>query len=146
LWVKRFTDSSWGTAWRAHFGVDRVNGIPGHESELRGQTLFSTDFLRVGYEADGSWRVFSLRQDFFPAAKLQEDDITASVIVPRRALSNPPDDVPGDSLKFAENCEYRLFQRPDDAIHPGYDKQTERDFSSTGNFFSNYEPLSRCQW
>ncbi|MEI8294183.1 MAG: hypothetical protein WCG66_09370 [bacterium] len=141
--VKRFYEPSWGTEWRSRFTVDRVNGIPGHELKFRGNPL-STDFLRVGYEPDGSWRVFSLRQDFFPAAKLQmEDDITASVIVPRRALANPPADVPGDSLKFAENCEYRLFQRPDDAIHPGYDKQTESDFSSPGNFFSNYQPLSR---
>jgi hypothetical protein len=46
-------------------------------------------------------------------------------------------------LKFAENCEFRLFQRPDDAIHPGYDKQAERDFASEGNFFSNYQPLRR---
>ncbi len=39
------------------------------------------------------------------------------------------------------NCEAALFQRPDDAIHRGYDKRTERDFSCLGNFFSNYEPL-----
>jgi phosphoenolpyruvate carboxykinase (diphosphate) len=45
------------------------------------------------------------------------------------------------SLKFVKNCEYRLFQRPDDAIHRGYDKQTENDFAKGGNFFSNYEPL-----
>jgi phosphoenolpyruvate carboxykinase (diphosphate) len=37
----------------------------------------------------------------------------------------------------------RLFQRPDDAIHRGYDKQTEADFSRPDNFFSNYEPLTR---
>jgi phosphoenolpyruvate carboxykinase (diphosphate) len=45
------------------------------------------------------------------------------------------------SIKFVKNCEYRLFQRPDDAIHRGYDKQTESDFARNGNFFSNYEPL-----
>jgi len=39
------------------------------------------------------------------------------------------------------NCELRLFQRPDDAIHRGYDKQTESDFARRDNFFSNYEPL-----
>ena len=32
------------------------------------------------------------------------------------------------SAKFVHNCEYRLFQRPDDAIHRGFDKQTEKDF------------------
>jgi hypothetical protein len=31
------------------------------------------------------------------------------------------------SLKFSQNCEFRLFQRPDDAIHRGYDKMTEWD-------------------
>ncbi len=40
-----------------------------------------------------------------------------------------------------KNCEQRLFQRPDDAIHRGYDKQTESDFARRDNFFSNYEPL-----
>jgi hypothetical protein len=44
-------------------------------------------------------------------------------------------------VKFVQNCEYRLFQRPDDAIHRGYDKQTEIDFAQPNNFFSNYEPL-----
>ena len=34
-----------------------------------------------------------------------------------------------------------MFQRPDDAIHRGYDKVTEADFARTDNFFSNYEPL-----
>jgi hypothetical protein len=42
---------------------------------------------------------------------------------------------------FVANCEYRLFQRPDDAIHRGYDKMTDYDFSQDGNFFSNYAPL-----
>ena len=141
--VKRFHDPSWGADWRAHFRVDTVNGVLGHELKFRNKHLV-TDFLRVGFETDGSWRVFSLRQDFFPAAKLQmEDDISASVIVPGAALTMPPPDQPGESLKFAENCEYRLFQRPDDAIHPGYDKQTEQDFSGPGNFFSNYQPLQR---
>src|SRR5205814_164311 len=38
--------------------------------------------------------------------------------------------------------EQRLFQRPDEAIHRGYDKQTESDFVAVDNFFSNYEPLN----
>ena len=48
----------------------------------------------------------------------------------------------GATLKFVQNCEQRLFQRPDDAIHRGYDKQTESDFARHDNFFSNYEPLT----
>ncbi|MEM6691026.1 MAG: hypothetical protein AAF664_16480, partial [Planctomycetota bacterium] len=46
------------------------------------------------------------------------------------------------SYKFVENCEYRLFQRPDDAIHRGLDKQTEWDLSRPGNFISNFQPLT----
>ena len=70
-----------------------------------------------------------------------EDDITASVLVPRAYVKNlsEMDRVP--TLKFVKNCEQRLFQRPDDAIHRGYDKQTESDFARPDNFFSNYEPL-----
>ena len=36
---------------------------------------------------------------------------------------------------------HRLFQRPDEAIHPGYDKQTELDLSQPGNFLANFEPI-----
>lgn len=139
--VKRFYDPATGGDWRTGFGVDVINGFAGHELKFHDRHV-TANFLRVGYEADGSWRVFSLRQDYHPAVKLQmEDDITASVIVPPGVLSDLP---AGEvSVKFAENCEYRLFQRPDDAINPGYDKQTESDFAKTGNFFSNYQPLVR---
>jgi len=44
-----------------------------------------------------------------------------------------------------QNCEFRLFQRPDDAIYRGYDKMTEWDMSKPGNFISNFEPLDRDQ-
>ena len=46
-----------------------------------------------------------------------------------------------ESAKFVHNCEYRLFQRPDDAIHRGFDKQTEKDLSRPGNFISNFQCL-----
>ena len=103
-----------------------------------------TTYLRVGFDGDGAWRTFGLRKDFHPALKVQmEDDITASIVVPATALQNLPEGTdPGLSLKFVANCEQRLFQRPDDAIHRGYDKQAELDFVQPDNFFSNYEPLS----
>ena len=47
----------------------------------------------------------------------------------------------GLSVKLVKNCEFRLFQRPDDAVIPGYDKQTEQDMAANGNFIANYEPL-----
>lgn len=90
--------------------------------------------------------MFGLRKDFAPSTKLQrEDDISASIIVPAsgvdRAGMHPDVEAPG--YKFVTNCEYRLFQRPDDAIHRGYDRKTELDFSRPGSFFSNYQPQSR---
>ena len=49
------------------------------------------------------------------------------------------------SYKFAANCKARLFQRPDDAVHRGLDRQTEADISRPDNFLSNFEPLSSEQ-
>lgn len=147
LTLKRYWKPDWGTGWRSRFRVDRINGAPGSLLKYRLASVM-TSYLRVGFEQDGSWRMFSLRKDFAPSTKLQrEDDITASITVPAarldRSLMHPEVDFP--SYKFAQNCEYRLFQRPDDAIHRGYDKQTEFDFSRGGNFFSNYEPKTRAE-
>ena len=140
--VKRYYKPAWGQDWRAHFSVDYINGEPGNELKCDNRKLVTT-CLRVGFDPDGSWRTFGLRKDFHPAVKLQmEDDITASVVVPAGALDHLHPESAGASVKFVQNCEYRLFQRPDDAIHRGYDKQTEADFARPGNFLSNYEPLT----
>jgi hypothetical protein len=81
--------------------------------------------------------------DFHPSVKVQkEDDITASTVVPAAGLKHLPEGADRNlSFKFAENCEQRLFQRPDDAVHRGYDKQAENDFVQLENLFSNYQPL-----
>ena len=140
--VKRYSKPDWGDQWRDHFSVDIINGTPANELKFHNRKLLTT-YLRVGYETDGSWRTFGLRKDFHPAKKIQvEDDITASVVVPPGRLIGLPPVPEGVSLKFVQNAERRLFQRPDDAIHPGYDKQTESDFSRQDGFFSNYEPLT----
>ncbi|HUA36836.1 MAG TPA: hypothetical protein VMA35_00395 [Candidatus Sulfopaludibacter sp.] len=141
--VKRYYKPEWGDHWREHFSVDIINGKPANELKCDNRKLVTT-CLRVGFDHDGSWRTFGLRKDFNPAVKIQaEDDITASVIVPPGVLKDVPEpEADGDgSLKFVLNAEARLFQRPDDAIHRGYDKVTEADFSRLDNFFSNYEPL-----
>lgn len=143
--IKRFYKEHWGDQWRDHFGVDVVNGESGHELKYRDRGLVGV-YLRVGLLEPQAWRTFKVRQDFVAAEKLQvEDDITASVVVPSAALDNLPDGATAVSQKFVENCEYRLFQRPDDAIHRGLDKQTEYDLSQPGNFISNFEPVSREQ-
>jgi hypothetical protein len=142
--LKRFYRPEWGEHWRENFSVDIVNGLPANELRFHTRKLVA-NFLRVGFDAHDSWRTFGLRKDFFPAVKIQmEDDITASTVVPRERvaglLDRQTEKLPG--VKFVRNCEYRLFQRPDDAIHRGYDKVTESDFAHGGNFFSNYQPLA----
>ena len=130
--VKRYYKPEWGANWREHFSVDIINGIPGNELKIDNRKIVTT-YLRVGFDSDGLWRTFGLRKDFHPSIKLQmEDDITASTLMPVS---------PESSIKFVKNCESKLFQRPDDAIHRGYDKQAESDFAQHDNFFSNYEPL-----
>ena len=141
--VKRYYKPEWGADWRDHFSVDIINGKPANELKCDNRKLVTT-YLRVGFDADGSWRTFGLRKDFHPAMKIQaEDDITASTVVPPGRLRDLPETgaTGADSLKFVQNTETRLFQRPDDAIHHGYDRQTEADFAKPDNFFSNYEPL-----
>jgi hypothetical protein len=148
--IKRFQRQEWGddpkgADWRRWFGVDIVNGFPGNELKYGDRKLVGT-YLRVGLLGRG-WRTFKVRQDFAAAAKVQtEDDITASVVVPGRQLTglrSRAEGEPDSSYKFVVNCEYRLFQRPDDAIHRGLDKQTEADLSRGDNFISNFEPLDR---
>lgn len=132
--VKRFYQPEWGGDWASHFSVPVVNGRKGTSIRLHGEKI-RVSMLRVGYEPDGSWRLFGLRHDFHPAAKVQtEDDITASVVVPGVRGGLP--------RKYVTNCERLLFQRPDDAIHRGYDKQAEADIAGPGTFLSNYQPLT----
>lgn len=128
--------------WRKYLSVDVVNGYLGHELKYANQKLVA-NYLRVGREKDGSWRIYKLRQDFNAAQKVQyEDDISVSIVVPKDKLEHLSPAYKNPSVKIIRNCEYRLFQRPDDAIHRGYDKQAEIDLSSAGSFLSNYEPLT----
>lgn len=140
--IKRFYKQEWRGDWRSHFSVDVVNGEPGHELKYNNRKLVGM-YLRIGLDATGRWRMYKLRQDFAAAEKIQlEDDITASIVVPGRALGEPYSHS-AESFKFVANCEYRLFQRPDDAVHRGLDKQTEADIADVGNFFCNFEPLTK---
>jgi hypothetical protein len=140
--VKRYYRPEWGNHWREHFTVDRINGFLGHELKFDGQKLIS-NYLRVGYDGDGSWRIYKLRPDFYPADKIQfEDDITASVVLPRESLTGLDPEYANPSVKLVANCERLLFQRPDEAIHRGADAQAESDIASTDTFLSNFEPIS----
>ncbi len=136
--VKRFHRPEWGNDWRKHYSVDAINGRQGYSLKLDGRKLI-VNTLRIGFGRDGSWRVFGLRHDFHPAIKVQtEDDITASVVVPAGVVSGQAGEV---SQKYVKNCERYLFQRPDDAIHRGYDRQAEADIALPDSFISNFAPL-----
>ncbi|MDR2511916.1 MAG: hypothetical protein LBC89_05605, partial [Bacteroidales bacterium] len=142
--VKRFYHKSWGNDWKSHFSVDILNGRPGHELKYNNKIVYAR-YLRVGFDREGNWRTFKLRQDFNPADKLQfEDDITASTIVPVADLEPKRLNTKNlrHSFKFVANCESRFFQRPDDAIHKGFDKKAESDLASPNTFISNFEALT----
>jgi len=141
--VKRFYQMSWGENWRKHFTVDIINGKPGNELKFDNRRI-RPSYLRIGFRDDKAWRIFKLRMDFMPSEKIQmEDDITASVLVPASQLPYLNPEYTNGSYKFAANCEYRFFQRPDDAVHKGYDLQAEKDLSSNNLFATNYQPLTK---
>ena len=145
--VKRYYRLDWSEDWRGHFSVDRINGLLGHELKFENQKMVG-NYLRMGYDPNGAWRIYKLRPDFNPADKVQvEDDITASVVLPRESLSHLDPEYPNLSVKLVQNCEQLLFQRPDDAIHRGFDKDAEADLASPGTFISNFEPITAegCQ-
>jgi hypothetical protein len=143
--IKRNYDQAWNGDWRSHFSVDRINGTPGNELKFENRKLQSF-YLRVGHDQDHSWRIFQLRKDFAAAQKVQfEDDITASIVLDAKKLKFLNPDYKNPSVKLLKNCEARLFQRPDDCVHKGYDKQAEADLTGPNCFISNFEPLTRSQ-
>ena len=137
------TGRNGATTGASHFTVDRINGFLGHELKFEGQKLVG-NYLRVGYDPDGSWRIYKLRPDFHPADKVQmEDDITASVV--RTAASRCRTSTRRTPIRVSSwwrTASAMLFQRPDDAIHRGFDAQAEADIAEPGTFLSNFEPLT----
>ncbi|MEE9367383.1 MAG: hypothetical protein V3V05_00815 [Pontiella sp.] len=142
--LKRHYVKDWGDNWREHFGVDFINGELGHELKFDGQKM-KGNYLRIGMSPEGIWRTSKLRTDFIPSTKIQwEDDISASMVVPSRLLSNlNPEYSAAESVKIVENCEYRFFQRPDEAVVRGFDEQAEFDLASPNSFISNFAPMTR---
>ncbi len=126
--------------WRSLFTTNRINGQRGHELFYKDKKIVAA-YLRVGFSEEGDWLVHRLRPDFIPSAKIQmEDDITVSVTLDSVPFAR--DDRAGASVKLLTNAEYRLFQRPDEAIHKGYDKEAEADLARSDVFITNYEPLT----
>ena len=131
---------------RASSASTSSTASPGHELKACGRKLVGT-YLRVGLlgVAGAGGRSSSARTS--PPPRRCRPRTTS----PRRSSCRPTGSAtirPGTtaaSYKFAVNCEYRLFQRPDDAIHRGLDQQTEADLARPDNFLSNFEPLTAEQ-
>ncbi|MGB5989828.1 MAG: hypothetical protein WBG43_08830 [Marinifilaceae bacterium] len=143
LYVKRFYRPLKSECnWKEYFSVDVVNGHNGKELLFDNRKLIAS-YLRIGFAKNNSWYLHKLRADFIAAAKIQmEDDITASIVLPARRFKHLNKAYKNESIKITANCERRFFQRPDEAINRGYDKEAEADLSMRNNFTSNYEPLS----
>ncbi len=142
LYIKGFHRIEWGNEWRDHFSVRIINGKEGNALRFDGR-MITAGYLRVGFAPDNMWYVHKLRTDFIAAEKLQqEDDISVSITIDSGKLEGIKEYLKGNSVKLVKNCEFNLFQRPDEAINRGYDIEAEKDLAGKNNFISNYEPLT----
>ena len=78
----------------SHFGVDIVNGFPGHELKYNGRKAGRHVPAHRPHRSDdtapAAWRTYKVRQDFAAATKIQtEDDITASTVCPGQTTVEP---------------------------------------------------------
>lgn len=143
LFVKRLyrNDEETGN-WKDYMSVDIINGHKGTTLQYKNKAVIGT-YVRIGFSKDGNWLLHKLRSDFVPSLKIQvEDDITASVTVNAARLKNLNPVFNNKSVKIVGNCERYLFQRPDEAVVRGYDKEAESDMCCKGTFLTNYEPLT----
>lgn len=144
LFVKRlYRNESEKGNWKDYMSVQIINGREGTTLMYKNKQVIGT-YVRIGFNPEGNWLLHKLRSDFVPSLKIQvEDDITASVTVPASDIRNLNPQFKNPSVKLVENCEFRLFQRPDEAIHRGYDHEAEADMCKPDSFLTNYEPLTR---
>ncbi len=132
-----------GLDWKELFNVEIVNGRPGNVLRYKHQPI-TASYVRIGFNQEGRWYIHKLRSDFVPCEKIQtEDDISATITIPAKQLKNLNKEYTNHSLKLVANCESYLFQRPDEAVIRGYDKEAERDIVENNTFLSNYEPLTK---
>lgn len=144
LYIKRLyrTDEATST-WKDKFSVEVVNGREGHALRYNNNRVISSN-VRIGFNQEGNWLLHKLRSDFIPSHKIQmEDDITASITLPASDFKNLNKQYPNKSIKITTNCESYFFQRPDEAVIRGYDKEAEYDIVQGNTFLTNYEPLTK---
>ncbi len=144
LYIKRMYRSHHDTgSWKDNLNVELVNGRKGNALRYKHNKIIAS-YVRIGFNPEGQWYLHKLRSDFIPSIKIQtEDDITASITLPAGRLNNLNPEFKNKSVKLLTNCESYLFQRPDEAIIRGYDKEAEEDIVSDNTFLTNYEPLTR---
>lgn len=144
LFVKRHYrgNEERGLKWKELFNVEIVNGRPGNVLRYKHQPI-TASYVRIGFNQEERWYIHKLRSDFVPSLKIQtEDDISATITLPAKQLKNLNREFGNPSVKLVTNCESYLFQRPDEAVIRGYDKEAEREIVENNTFLTNYEPLS----
>ncbi|MGB5417929.1 hypothetical protein [Algibacter sp.] len=145
LFVKRLFRQAHGANlnWKDLMSVEIINGVKG-TSLIYNNTPVVGSYVRIGFNQEGNWMLNKLRSDFSACEKIQtEDDITASITLPRNSFKDLNAEYTNQSVKVLTNCEAHLFQRPDEAIVRGYDKGAELDIISDGRFLTNYEKLTK---
>ncbi|MGC6431086.1 MAG: hypothetical protein ACON5F_08595 [Jejuia sp.] len=145
LFVKRLFRQAHGgnLNWKDMMSVEIINGVKGTGLRYNNNPVVGS-YVRIGFNQDGNWMLNKLRSDFSASAKIQtEDDISASITLPRGKFKNLNPEYTNKSVKVLINCEAHLFQRPDEAIVRGYDKGAELDIISDGRFLTNYEMLTK---
>ncbi|MDO5987331.1 hypothetical protein Q4Q39_07975 [Flavivirga amylovorans] len=144
LFVKRLYRQAHGVLnWKDYMSVEIINGEKG-TGLLHNNTPVVGSYVRIGFNQKGNWMLNKLRSDFSPSEKIQtEDDISASITLPRQQFKNLNPEFDNKSVKVLVNCEAHLFQRPDEAVVRGYDKNAELDIVSDGRFLTNYELLKK---
>ena len=84
--VKRYYKPAWDDNWREPFHRGHHQRRFRQRIEMRQPQAGHDAICAWALIPTALWRTFGLRKDFHPAAKVQEeDDITASVLVPRGA-------------------------------------------------------------
>ncbi|MDP2336757.1 MAG: hypothetical protein Q8N05_09965 [Bacteroidota bacterium] len=144
LYIKRLyrSDDATSPNWKDDFSVEYVNGRKGNALMYK-HNWIAASYVRIGFSPDGDWFLHKLRSDFIPSQKIQmEDDISATITLPASQLKNLNPEYQNKSVKIARNCESFLFQRPDEAIIRGYDKEAEAEIVQNNTFLTNYEPLT----
>lgn len=143
LYIKRlYRDENMGD-WKDKMSVEVLNGRNGNTLMFNNEKVIAS-YVRIGFSQKGDWLLHKLRTDYLPSHKIQmEDDISATVTIPSRLLSNLNPEYDNKSVKMVANCENHLFQRPDEAIYRGYDVDAESDIVQSHTFLTNYEPLNK---